>query len=327
MNLDEELNRRVTVFEAYWPTLIQGGTPTVLYEAARHLPAGGGKRMRPALAMLACESVGGDLRQALPFAAALELMHNFTLVHDDIMDKSAVRRNLPAVHVRFGEPTAILAGDLLFAKSFQAMHGLSTSCPVFKELDEALVQCILDICEGQQLDMEFEKRGTVSEEEYLDMIGKKTGVLFRLATKGGCRIGGGSDQEVQALAAYGMHLGLSFQIWDDFLDMISSETVLGKDIGNDLRNGKKTLIAVHCQHHASREQRRAFDRVYGNLKASEKDIKAAVEVLRETGSIEYARTVALQHNATAKEQLQVVPKTAVRDILSALADYAISREK
>ena len=184
MDLTSEITKRVTIFESYWHHLLPARDPQRLYEAVRHLPLGGGKRMRPVIAMLACESVFGEQRMALPFGAALELMHNFTLVHDDIMDKSLVRRGLQTVHIKFGESTAILAGDLLFAKSFQAMHELTIDPEMFKELEVDLVQCVLDICEGQELDMDFEHRKIVSEKEYLHMISKKTGVLFQLAAKG-----------------------------------------------------------------------------------------------------------------------------------------------
>ncbi len=327
MILTDELSKRVTIFDSYWHHFLLQSDPARLYEAARHLPLGGGKRMRPAIAMLACESVFGDASSVLPFGAALELMHNFTLIHDDIMDKSLIRRGLQTVHVKYGEATAILAGDLLFAKAFEAMLELNVDLGMFKELDGDLVQCILNICEGQELDMDFERRKTITEKEYLQMINKKTGVLFELAAKGGARIGGGSPEEVDALAKYGMFLGLSFQIWDDYLDVSSNVTVLGKDIGNDIRNGKKTLIAVHCMHHASPEQKKTLDTVFGNPKASDEDIKAALKIFRDSGSVEYARSIAQQYNAEAKASLNILQDSLVKQTLQALADYAITREK
>jgi geranylgeranyl diphosphate synthase, type I len=327
MDLSTELGKRVAVFDSYWLHLLPVSDPARLYEAARHLPLGGGKRMRPAITMLACESVFGDPKSVLPFGAALELMHNFTLVHDDIMDKSLVRRSLQTVHVKYGEATAILAGDLLFAKAFQAMLELDIDPEMFKELDGELVQCILDICEGQELDMDFERRKSVTEKEYIHMISKKTGVLFQLAAKGGARVGGGSVDEVDALARYGMFLGLSFQIWDDYLDMSSNVAVLGKDIGNDIRNGKKTLIAVHCLGHASAEQKRILEKMFGNRAASEDEVRSVLEVFRASGSIEYARSVALGYNQEAKAGLAVLPDSLAKQTLGALADFAISREK
>jgi len=327
MNLTDELSKRVTSFNSYWHRFLPLSDPARLYEAARHLPLGGGKRMRPTIAMLACESVFGEPHMVMPFGAALELIHNFTLVHDDIMDKSVVRRGLQTVHMKYGDATAILAGDLLFAKAFEAMLDLTVDPEMFKELDGELVQCVLDICEGQQLDMEFERRKSITEKEYLHMISKKTGVLFQLAAKGGARIGGGSPEEVDALAKYGLFLGLSFQIWDDFLDISSNVAVLGKDIGNDIRNGKKTLIAVHCLQHASPEQKKILDAVFGNPKASESDVKSALDVFKQSGSVEYTRSFAQHYNTEAKASLAILQNSLIKQTLQALADYAITREK
>ena len=327
MDLNSEISKRADIFNAYWQHLVPVRDPQRLYDAARHLLLGGGKRMRPVIAMIACEAVFGEQKSVLPFGAALELMHNFTLVHDDIMDKSLMRRGLPTVHVKFGDATAILAGDLLFAKAFQAMHELSIGADEYKELEGDLVQCVLDICEGQDLDMAFEQRKIVGEKEYLHMISKKTGVLFQLAAKGGGRIGGGSDAEVDALSNYGMFLGLSFQIWDDYLDMSSDLAVLGKDIGNDIRNGKKTLIAVHCLSRATPDQKRVLDAIFGNPKASETEVKAVLGVFKDSGSIEYARSVAHHYNQEAKANLEHLQDSAARKLLQELADFAITREK
>ena len=327
MNLQNELKNREDIFSKYWLKYLQEGKPATLYNAARHLPMGGGKRLRPFLVMLSCESVFGDAEKTFPFGAALELMHNFTLVHDDIMDKSNLRRNVPAVHIKFGEPAAILAGDFLFARSFEAMHNLSVDCQVFKQLDRAVIRCILDICEGQQLDIEFEHRKIITEEEYTDMITRKTAVLFRLAARGGVIIGGGSEDEISALTDYGLYLGLSFQIWDDYLDMSSDEEILGKDIGNDIRNGKKTLIAVYSLQNATGEDKQVLDEVFGNRNASDDDVKRVFTLFKEMGSIDYAKKTAIEYNKKAKNALTVLKDSEAKELLCGLADYSIQREK
>lgn len=327
MDLKNELAARINVFNAYWQRYLQIRKPATLYEAARHLPFAGGKRIRPFLTMVSCESVGGDAQKVLPFAAALELMHNFTLVHDDIMDRSLIRRNTPTVHVRYGEPAAILSGDLLFAKSFEALLEAQVDFSLFKQLEQDFVSCIIAICEGQQLDMEFEQQKIIREQEYLDMVRKKTGALFELSAKGGALIGGGDNKEVRALAAYGMALGYAFQIWDDYLDMSSNETTLGKDIGNDIRNGKKTLIAVHCLSHATGKEKKLLDDVFGNRKASENDVKKVYSLFREIGSVEYARQCALSYNNQAKDAIAVLKPSDARELLFQLIDYTIQREK
>ena len=170
MDLRQKLEEKAAFFNEELEKYLKHGHPNVLYDAARHLPLAGGKRLRPCIAMLSCEAVGGEVTKAMPLAAALELVHSFTLVHDDIMDTAQLRRNIPTVHLKFGEPTAIIAGDLLFAKAFEAMHALQNDCAIFKELDYGLISCVREICEGQQLDMEFEKRQDVTEKEYVEMI-------------------------------------------------------------------------------------------------------------------------------------------------------------
>ncbi|HUT00340.1 MAG TPA: polyprenyl synthetase family protein [Candidatus Thermoplasmatota archaeon] len=327
MDLQNELLKRSTVFNTYWQQYLPLKKPTMLYEASQHLPFAGGKRIRPFLAMISCESVAGDAQKALPFAAGLELIHNFTLVHDDIMDRSQLRRNLPAVHVKFGEQAAILAGDLLFAKSFEAILNTAVDFSIFKQLQQDFINCVIAICEGQQLDMEFEQRKTVTEQEYLEMISKKTGALFELAGKGGGLIGGGNPQEVAALKTYGMALGFAFQIWDDYLDMSSTTTTLGKDIGNDIRNGKKTLIAVHSLSQASGKHKKLLDDVFGNRTASDHDVMSVYGLFRELGSVEYAQQRTLQYVNEAKAAITVLPQSDAKELLYQLIEYTVQREK
>ena len=327
MDLQNELEKRTTIFNTYWQRYLQLKKPTTLYEASRHLPFAGGKRIRPFLVMISCESVSGDATKALPFAAGLELMHNFTLVHDDIMDHSMLRRKLPTVHVKYGEPAAILSGDLLFAKSFEAILNTSVDFSILKQLQLDFIDCIIAICEGQQLDIEFELQKTVTEQVYLDMISKKTGALFELSGKGGGLIGGGNPQEVAALKTYGMALGLAFQIWDDYLDMSSKTTILGKDIGNDIRNGKKTLIAVHCLSHMNGDKKQFFDNIFGNRNASDHDVVKVYDLFRELGSVEYAQQRALQYIDQAKDAIAILRPSDAKELLYQLIDYVIQRDK
>ena len=327
MDLQIELTKRAEMFNIYWQQYLLIKKPTMLYEASQHLPSAGGKRIRPFLTMTSCESVSGEIQKALPLAAGLELIHNFTLVHDDIMDHSLLRRNIPAVHVKFGEPSAILAGDLLFAKAFEAILGTSVDFSTFKRLQQDFINGIIAICEGQQLDMEFEQRKTVTEQEYLDMISKKTGALFELAGKGGGLIGGGNPSEVAALQTYGMTLGLAFQIWDDYLDMSSTATTLGKDIGNDIRNGKKTLIAVHSLTHATGKHRKLLDDVFGNHAASEQDVALVYDLFRDLGSIEYAQQRAMHFVTQAKDAITLIKPSDAKELLYQLIEYTIQREK
>ena len=327
MDLKTELEKRANFFNGILEKFLSKGEPETLYDAVRHLPLAGGKRLRPSLAMISCEAVSGDIRNVMPLAIALELTHNFTLVHDDIMDKSKLRRNMPAVHVKYGEPTAIIAGDLLFSKAFEAMHDIQGDPSIFKNVEFGLIDCVRSISEGQQLDMEFEKRKNVAEDEYLEMILKKTAVMFMYAAEAGAILGGGSREQANALNEYGKSLGLGFQIHDDYLDMSSDEETLGKDIGNDIRNGKKTLIAVHCLSNASGEDKKLLDKIFGNLKASDKEVKQVYNSFKSVGSIEYAKNTAVKYCEKAKKALEILPNSDAKKILLELAEYSIKREK
>jgi len=327
MILKSELEQRAEDFNHYWLQFLPDQSPKELYQAARHLPMGGGKRLRPVLAMLACQATGGNVQEVMPFAAALELMHNFTLVHDDIMDNSHLRRGVPTVHEQYSQPTAILAGDLLFAKTFEAMHQLSTTLDVIKYLEAEMIKCIIDICEGQEYDMSFEHRTQVQEPEYLQMIEKKTAALFRLSTLGGAVIAQATDQQIKAMRTYGYALGMAFQIWDDYLDMSSDEQTLGKDIGNDIRNGKKTLIAVHAFSHAKHEQKQQLERFFGNRNATDDEIHKVLESFKTSGSIDYAKKIAHQYHQQAIDALDAFPSSHAKSILEEMVTYAIQREK
>jgi geranylgeranyl diphosphate synthase type I len=313
-------------FNIYWKKFFPTGEPANLFNAAWHLSSGGGKRLRPILAMLTCESITGTYDTVLPFAAALELIHNFSLVHDDIMDKSILRRNLQTVHMKYGEPTAILAGDYLFAKAFEALHDLAVNPQLYKKLNADLIHTILNICEGQQLDMEFEHRSLINESEYLDMIKKKTAVLFQISARGGALIAQANQEIVNAMGNYGLCLGLSFQIWDDYLDLSSDTTTLGKDIGNDIRNGKKTLIAVNALQTATGNQKILLNQVFGNHQATDTDIQHVYTLFKDLNSIEYARRTALNYNEKAKSCLAELEDSTPKKILITLADFAIQRE-
>lgn len=327
MDVKGELKKRADFFDKEMEKFLKDGEPEVLYDAARHLPLAGGKRLRPCMAMLACESVKGDVINVVPLSIALELIHNFTLVHDDIMDKSKLRRNMPSVHIKYGEPTAIMAGDLLFTKAFESMHQINGDLRAFKNVEFGLIDCIREICEGQQLDMNFEKRKIVSESEYIEMILKKTAVFFMYAAEAGAILGGGSHEESNALNQYGKSLGLGFQIHDDYLDMSSDEETLGKDIGNDIRNGKKTLIAVHSLNTAKGEDKKTLEKIFGNLNATDDQIKEVYKIFNKLGSVVYAKKTAISYCEKAKKALEILPDTQAKNILISLAEYSIKREK
>ena len=329
MGLRSELVKRANTFNNFLDEFLKRDHPTNLYDAARHLPMAGGKRLRPVLAMLCCEAVSGSYVDVIPFAIGVELVHNFSLVHDDIMDKSTLRRNLPTVHLEYGEPTAIIAGDLLFAKAFESLDSYPSDMKEFRRLYNLLIRSVIEVCEGQQLDMNFEILHLVSEKEYLEMIQMKTAALFRISSEGGVLAGAASDQVQNQFSMYGKSLGLAFQIQDDVLDMSSTQETLGKDIGNDIRNGKKTLIAVHALTHAKGDYRKLLKDIFGKTTATDHEIQQVHEVFKDLGSIDYAKEKAVAYSKQAIKALDGVTDVEPfpASLLRELASYAITREK
>ena len=304
--------------------------PEVLAKATRHLIEAGGKRLRPCLVLTACEAVGGKPEDAIETAAALELLHNFTLIHDDIMDRDEFRRNVKTVHVLWGEPVAIIAGDALFAKVFEAVSAnarrLKLGGERVVELFDTISKASFEICQGQALDMLFEKREDVDEEEYMEMVRGKTGALTEASTKVGGLLGSGKPEQVEALASYGRLIGIAFQMQDDVLGVSGKQEKFGKPIGSDIREGKRTLIIVRALATAPEKGRATLLRALGKHDASKRDIEAAIDVLRESGAIDYVSERARKFVAEAKSKLEPLPKSRAKEALLALADFVVGRE-
>lgn len=308
----------------------RGLEPEILARATRHLLEAGGKRLRPCLALTACEAVGGKAEDALEAAAAIELLHNFTLIHDDIMDQDEFRRNVKTVHMLWGVPVAVIAGDALFAKVFEALAanakrlGLEGARVV--ELFDAVSKASFEICQGQVLDMLFEGRADVSEAEYMRMVSGKTGALLEASMKVGALLGKGEPEQVRALAEYGRLIGLAFQMRDDVLGVAGEQEKFGKPIGSDVREGKQTLIVVRALATAQQEDKSTLLRALGKQDASEAELKTAIDVLKRAGAIDYVAERARELIAQAKSKLKALPESRAREILSELADFTIKRD-
>ncbi len=295
--------------------LLEDKEPKKLYNASNHLTKAGGKRMRPLLCLLSCESVGGDFKSALPTAVSIELIHTFTLIHDDIMDRDELRRGFPAVHTVYGESTAILAGDLLFSKAFEICN---------PEIAPLLGKTTSEICEGQELDMEFADRDVVSEEEYMEMIQKKTASLFAAATRSGAILGNGTKDQVNALADYGINLGLAFQIWDDILDITADEDKLGKPVGSDIIEGKKTLLIVVAISKSPKSEN--LIEILNKKEKSKQEVGRAIELLYECGAVDYCEDKVKQLIKNAHLALKKIPDSKSRDDLGDIANFVVQRE-
>lgn len=300
--------------------------PISLCKASDHLIKAGGKKLRPVLVILSCEAVGGRSEDALKTAASMELIHTFSLIHDDIMDKDEMRRGKPSVHTLWGEPMAILAGDTLFSKAFETVLETDTENVDPKRVVEALktvVDSCIKICEGQALDIGFEGNLEVKEEEYLNMIYKKTAALIAAATKSGAILGGGTDKQVEALSEYGRLIGLAFQIQDDYLDVVSEAQDIGKPVGSDIVEGKMTLMVVHALSKASNEDKK---RLISILNANDEDlVEDAISIFNKYGSIDYTRDIALDNVKTAKELLNVLEDSEAKKSLELMADFVLER--
>ena len=304
--------------------------PEELYNATKHLIGAGGKRLRPFLVLKSCEIVGGEMEAALPVAAAIEFIHNFTLIHDDIIDNDDKRRKVQTVHVLWGTPIAITAGDMLFAKAYEAVlynidFNKISSKRLLRILD-AITKATILVCEGQALDILYEHKVDVSEKEYLNMIGKKTSTLLQLAVKSGAIIGGGRSSQVKRLDKFAYYAGLVFQIMDDVLGLTGDEKVLGKPIGSDIRKGKRTLITIHALAHANNNQRKRILSGLGNKNASLNEIEYIKQTFRSLKSIDYAITKAKIFQKRAIKHLLSFPPTPTREVLLKLCEYFITRE-
>jgi len=270
--------------------------------------------------LIAGEAVGGDPMGLAPAAVSIELIHNFTLIHDDIMDNANIRRGRPSVHVLWGTSGAILAGDTLYSKAFQILGKTRAGDGLILESMDILSRTCTAICEGQWLDLEFEEREMVSEDEYMEMIEKKTGVLYGASASIGAVLAGGSAKEARGLERFGRLTGMGFQIQDDVLDLTAPENVLGKKRGGDLIEGKKTLIMIHALGHGVEVD------VFGRPDAAPQDIDSAISKLEKSGSIEYARNRAVELVEKGKKALDVLPDSDAKSLLLELADYMIHRK-
>ena len=234
--------------------------PRALFEPIGYTLSLGGKRVRPLLCLLACRLYSDNIATALPIARALEVFHNFTLLHDDLMDKSPIRRGQPTVYRKWNDNTAILSGDAMSIEAYRSLEGIENPQLLFKVLP-FFNKMAIEICKGQQYDMDFEVREHVSVAEYIEMIRLKTAVLLGAALRLGALAAGAYDSDAQILDEVGQALGLAFQIQDDYLDVYGDEKTFGKPIGGDIMNGKKTLMLLYTQAKLEREDRAELDRL------------------------------------------------------------------
>ena len=290
----------------------------VLREASQHIVSSGGKRIRPRLALMVYLAAGGqDLATAVPMAAALEMVHTATLVHDDINDHSLTRRGKIAVHARWGSTFALLTGDFLFAKVYELMAAYGG---VYNEI---MAMACIRLVEGETLQAAVAKAGTMNREIYKKIIARKTASLFEAGANMGARLAGADDELIDALTTYAYNLGLTFQIVDDLLDIIGDPEKMGKPVGTDLAQNRGVLTAQNGGTAVIEEENIATVTAVADVDP----FTEMMERLRDSGAVDVARMQAMETAERARTALDNVPPSPMRDELERLIDLVLNRDK
>lgn len=298
-----------------------------LGHAMMHLIEGGGKRMRATLPWLVGKAVGDTHAGLLDIGAAIETVHNFTLVHDDIMDDDELRRGRNAVHIEYGMPTAINAGDAMLAIAFERLVQAENLEPTdVAPLVNRIAWMVRRVSEGQQLDIEFEDRLEVSEADYLEMIEGKTAVMFWICAEIGARISGADEATVECMASWGKALGMCFQLMDDVIDVLSDSETLGKPAGSDIAQGKRTLMIIHALRQPDGPVKDRLLAVLGKGETVEPEALAdGLAALAELGSVDYAKSMAEDFHQEAHGCLDALGENPALRALRELTDFQLAR--
>ena len=298
--------------------------PKGLYEPIAYTLEAGGKRLRPTLALIASALFGGKAEEVLPAALALEIFHNFTLLHDDVMDRAQVRRGRPTVHVKWDDNTAILSGDQMLIEAYKQLAQLPAD-----KLPQVLRwfnEMATGICEGQQYDVDFERSEKVTIADYMKMIELKTSVLLANALRTGAYIAGADEKAQEALYRFGIHIGLAFQIQDDILDVYGDPKTFGKAIGGDICCNKKTLLLLTAFDKADKASRQELDRWLHIADRNTEKIAAVTAIYNRLGVRQDAEKAMEEHTTLALQQLASLPQNDAAQQLRQLAEKLINRK-
>jgi geranylgeranyl diphosphate synthase type II len=297
--------------------------PHSLYDPLNYIMSGGGKRIRPIILMLACEAFGGNPGDALDAAIAIEILHNFTLVHDDIMDNANTRRGRDTIHKKWDTNAAILVGDELIGLSYRSL--LKTKSARIQEVVAVFTDGVIEVCEGQALDKEFETSNDVTLSDYLIMIRKKTAELLRTSALLGAIIGNADESGLGTISSYSENLGLAFQIHDDLLDVIADENEFGKKIGGDILEKKKTYLYLKTIELLGDAAGKEFTQFYNSdLDVDEKILKV-IETYRNICALESAKNDIKRYTNKANENLSCFASEKSRNTLSLFSDMLLNR--
>ena len=281
--------------EQQFQEILQNKQPENLYDPIAYILMQSSKRLRPQLVHIAGEMFDGDPEQVKHIAAAFEMLHNFTLIHDDIMDKANVRRGQPTVYKKWNGNIAILAGDALAVMATQQLLRLNCAPEVILDLIGIFTQTALEVCEGQQYDLDFETTESVPLSDYLNMIRLKTSVMFAGCLKAGGRFAGADEESLQALYDLGIHLGIAFQVADDLLDVYADEKVFGKAVGGDIKDNKKTYLYLKALELADDTQKQQLKQLFSTTPADEKAKFEQVKAIFDAVNVKEATEKAIAH--------------------------------
>ena len=296
-----------------------------LWKASKHYIIAGGKRLRPFFILKSYSLLDENFEKIIPIAAAIEILHTFSLIHDDIMDQDSTRRNVPTVHTKWNESLAILAGDILLSQAFVFVDKTKIPQDIKYKILIELGQVSSKLCEGQAMDMEFEERTDVSSEEYMKMVELKTGSLFEISAFIGGLCANASVSQIKSLKEFGKKFGLSFQIIDDILGLIGEEKKIGKPIGSDLRKGKKTYLLIYALEHLKNPEKSNLITILGKKEKNNDDISKGIELIKHSGAIESAKKIVKNLLDEAISKLEVFPDSEAKKELQRLAKFSIQR--
>jgi len=321
--MDSYLDKLRVELESHLSSLNLPSDPSNLYEPIKYMLSLGGKRIRPILTLVGCELFGKPYATAMNQALAVEIFHNFTLVHDDIMDSAEVRRNLPTVHKKWDLNIALLSGDGMIVIAYQRLFDAPTDR--LKKLADVFSKTALEVCEGQQFDMDYAARETVSLGEYLEMIRLKTAVLLGGAMQLGGIMAEANDEQLNQVQQFAESMGFAFQIKDDYLDSFGNQSAFGKEIGGDIREGKRTWLTLKAFELLGDDKQRLLD-AYAINDISRR-VDSVLAIYDEIGVKEYAeREIANYSDLALKTLAGIRGEESVKEKLSALVHYLINRE-
>jgi geranylgeranyl diphosphate synthase type II len=316
----EELSKQ---FSEYFNVRHFPKEPATLYDADEYFLSLGGKRVRPVMCLMGNELFDEINKDAWPVAAAIELFHNFTLIHDDIMDKAPLRRNQPTVHAKYGESTALLSGDVMLIVAYDYLNRISTD--YLHKVIRLFNQTAKEVCEGQQLDMDFEQQEQVKMDEYIRMIELKTSVLLAASLRLGAILGGAGQSNQEHLYAFGRNLGIAFQIQDDYLDAYGDPAKFGKQPGGDIVANKKTFLMIKALESANPAQLKELKRLM--QENPDDKVTRVLSVFDDCGVNKWAADLKEKYIAEAFEHLEEIAVVSGRkDSLRELAHFLVQRE-